>query len=547
MELGQPLHSFDFDTLSGRRIVVRQAERGERMTTLDGQERDLTPEMLVIADGEKGVALAGIMGGLDTEIKDTTKNILLESACFEPRCIRRTAKKLGLSSEASMRFERGVDIEGAIRAADRAALLIRELAGGEIVPGWIDAYPKPLRIEPISLNTHKTSRFLGVDVPTEEVIDISRRLGLAAALQDKDSVLVTPPSFRPDLTRPVDLMEEIARLIGYDRIPATIPNISSTSRKEVGTISVRRKIREILTGLGFDEIITYSFISEKFNSIFSGAEPAAPLNGVRIRNPISEDQSIMRSSLLPGLLETMSRNWAQRNLNLRLFELGVVFTPSADSETLPKETNRLGVLWTGRRNPESHYFKSEGVDFYDLKGVLENLVDFLKINEFSVREADAPSYFVPGKYIRCYSSDDLLGEMGEISPQVRSQFDLKETACLLDLDIDQVSLKATDVPQFKPWPRYPETTRDMALILDNPILWKEIRDEILSLKEPLIEEIELFDLYSGKPIPAGKKNLGVRIHYRSNDKTLSDEQVNPIQEDLLNRILKKFGATLREK
>ena len=243
----------------------------------------------------------------------------------------------------------------------------------------------------------------------------------------------------------------------------------------------------------------------------------------------------------------MSRNWAQRNLNLRLFELGVVFIPSADSETLPKETNRLGVLWTGRRNPESHYFKNEGVDFYDLKGVLENLVDFLKVNEFSAREADAPSYFVPGKYIRFYSSDDLLGEMGEISPQIRSQFDLKETAYLLDLDIDQLSLKVTDVPQFKSWPRFPETTRDMALILDNHILWKEIRDEILSLKEPLIEEIELFDLYSGRPIPEGKKNLGVRIHYRSNDKTLSDEQVNPIQEDLLNRILKKFGATLRER
>ena len=302
-----------------------------------------------------------------------------------------------------------------------------------------------------------------------------------------------------------------------------------------------------MTGLGFDEIITYSFISEKFNSIFSGAKPSAPLNGVRIRNPISEDQSIMRTSLLPGLLETMSRNWAQRNLNLRLFELGVVFIPSADSETLPKETNRLGVLWTGRRHPESHYFKSERVDFYDLKGVLENLVDSLKIKEFSIREADAPSYFVPGQYIQCYSSNNLLGEMGEISPQVQSQFDLKETAYLLDLDVDRLSLKVTDVPQFKPWPRFPEIYRDMALILDNHILWKEIRDEILSLKEPLIEEIELFDFYSGKPIPEGKKNLGVRIHYRSTEKTLSDELVNPIQENLLKGVLEKFGATLREK
>jgi phenylalanyl-tRNA synthetase beta chain len=547
MEYGQPLHSFDFDTLSGRRIVVRTAEPQERLTTLDGQERNLTPEMLVIADGEKGVAIAGIMGGLDTEIQTSTKNILLESAYFEPRCIRRTAKKLGLSSEASTRFERGVDIEGVIKAADRAALLIRELAGGEIVSGWIDEYPQPLTISPIHLDTQKTGRFLGIEVSTDQVVDISRRLGMTAVTKKKDRVEIYPPSFRRDLTRPVDLMEEVARLIGYDRIPATIPNISSSSRKELKIIPVRRRIREILTGLGFDEIITYSFISEEFCSAFRDPKYSQAIPYVRIKNPISEDQSVMRTSLIPGLLMTMNRNWAQRNLNLRLFELGNVFSASADLGTLPQETNRLSLLWTGQRHPESHYSKSEGVDFYDLKGVLENLADSLKIKEFSVREADAPTYFVPGKYIQCYSSDDLLGEMGEISPKIQSQFDLKETAYLLDFNVDRLSRKVTDDPLFKPWPRFPEITRDMALILDNPILWKEIREEILSLNESLIEEIELFDLYSGKPIPEGKKNLGVRIHYRSTEKTLSDELVNPIQENLLKRVLEKFGATLRER
>jgi phenylalanyl-tRNA synthetase beta chain len=547
MEYGQPLHSFDFDTLSGRRIVVRSAEPQERMTTLDGQERNLSSEMLVIADGEKGVAIAGIMGGLDTEIQTSTKNILLESAYFEPRCIRRTAKKLGLSSEASTRFERGVDIEGVIKAADRAALLIRELAGGEIVPGWIDEYPRPLTISPIILDTQKSSRFLGIEISTDQVMDISRRLGMLAAHKEKDRVEIIPPSFRRDLTRPVDLMEEVARLIGYDRIPATIPNISSSGSKEPITIPLRKKIREILTGLGFDEIITYSFISEGFCSAFRNPGQSNTISFVRIKNPISEDQSVMRTSLIPGLLITMNKNWAQRNLNLRLFEMGIVFTASADLDTLPEETNRLSLLWTGRRHPDSYYFKSEGVDFYDLKGVLENMAGSLKIKEFSVHEAEAPTCFVPGKYLQIYSYDDLLGEMGEISPQVRSQFDLKETAYLIDLDVDRLSQHITDVPQFKPWPRFPETTRDMALILDNHILWKEIGDEILSLKEPLIEEIELFDLYSGRPIPEGKRNLGVRIHYRSTEKTLSDELVNPIQENLLKRVMEKFGATLRER
>jgi phenylalanyl-tRNA synthetase beta chain len=545
MEYGQPLHSFDFDTLSGRRIMVRLAERQERMTTLDGQERNLSSEMLVIADGEKGVAIAGIMGGLDTEIQTSTKNILLESAYFEPRCIRRTAKKLGLSSEASTRFERGVDIEGVIKAADRAALLIRELAGGEIVPGWIDEYPRPLTISPIILDTQKSSRFLGIEVATDQVMDISRRLGLPAALKEKDRVEIIPPSFRRDLTRPVDLMEEVARLIGYDRIPATMPNISSSSRKELKTIPLRKRIREILTGLGFDEIITYSFISESFCSVFPNPGKSNLISCVRIKNPISEDQSVMRTSLIPGLLITMNRNWAQRNLNLRLFEMGNVFTAMADPGRLPEETNRLSLLWTGRRHPDSYYFKNEEVDFYDLKGILENLSDSLKIKEFSIREAEAPTCFVPGKYLQIYSSGDLLGEMGEISSQVRSQFDLKETAYVIDLDVDRLSRYINDVPQFKPWPRFPETTRDMALILDNHILWKEIGDEILSLKEPLIEEIELFDLYSGRPIPEGKRNLGVRIHYRSTEKTLSDELVNPIQENLLKRVMEKFGATLR--
>jgi phenylalanyl-tRNA synthetase beta chain len=547
MEYGQPLHSFDFDTLSGRRIVVRLAERQERMTTLDGQERNLSSEMLVIADGEKGVAIAGIMGGVDTEIQTSTKNILLESAYFEPRCIRRTAKKLGLSSEASTRFERGVDIEGVIKAADRAALLIRELAGGEIVPGWIDEYPRPLTISPIILDTQKSSRFLGIEVTTDQVMDISRRLGMPAAPKEKDGVQIIPPSFRRDLARPVDLMEEVARLIGYDRIPATMPNISSSSRKELKTIPLRKRVREILTGLGFDEIITYSFISEGFCSAFPNPGKSNLISCVRIKNPISEDQSVMRTSLIPGLLITMNRNWAQRNLNLRLFEMGNVFTATADPDRLPEETNKLSLLWTGRRHPESYYLKSEEVDFYDLKGVLENLSDSLKIKEFSVREAETPTCFVSGKYLQIYSSGDLLGEMGEISSQVRSQFDLKETAYVIDLDVDRLSRYINDVPQFKPWPRFPETTRDMALILDNHILWKEIGDEILSLKEPLIEEVELFDLYSGRPIPEGKRNLGVRIHYRSTEKTLSDELVNPIQENLLKRVMEKFGATLRDR
>ncbi|MEW6185242.1 MAG: phenylalanine--tRNA ligase subunit beta [Thermodesulfobacteriota bacterium] len=546
MELGQPLHAFDFDTLSGGRIVVRKAESGEHLTTLDGQDRPLTSEMLVIADGERGVALAGIMGGLNTEIQDSTQNILLESAFFDPRCIRRTAKKLGLSSEASMRFERGVDIEGVIKAADRAALLIQELAGGEIVPGLIDAYPKPVQILPILIGSKKTSRFLGIEVSCQDLVNISQRLGLTAIVRGEDEIEITPTSFRRDLARPVDLMEEAARIIGYDRIPVTIPNISATSAKEQQLLPLRKRIREILNGLGFDEIISYSFISEASNTATLNSEILETRSCIRIKNPISEDQSVMRTSLIPGLLMTMNRNWAQRNLNLRIFELGNVFLPSA-FETLPLERNKLAVLWTGRRNPESHYFKNEGVDFFDIKGVLDRLTEALRVKDCQIRKAAAPVYFNSESYVQIFSSDTLLGGLGELSPQVRSSFDLKETGFILELDLDLLGQRIIDIPRFKPWPRFPEITRDMALILDDHILWKEIEEEVLYLKEPLIEYVELFDYYRGKPIPEGKKNLGVRIHYRSSEKTLSDELVNTIHEKLLKQVLEKFGATLREK
>lgn len=547
MEYGQPLHAFDFDTLGDRRIVVRLAEPDEHLKTLDGQERILTAEMLVIADGEKGVALAGIMGGEETEIQPSTKTIFIESAFFDPRCIRRTAKKLSLSTEASIRFERGVDIEGVLPALNRAALLIQDLAGGEIIPGWIDEYPQHLPIEPIQLNTNKTSRFLGIEVTAEQVTEISRRLGLGAVIKEKDLVEITPSSFRRDLLRPVDLMEEVARLVGYDRIPVTIPDISSKTRKEPRAISARRRIKEILTGLGFDEIITYSFISERLSSAFLDPNSSSETSLVRISNPISEDQSVMRISLIPGMLTTMSRNWAQRNLNLRHFELGKVFRASPEANTLPRETQHLSVLWTGRRHPESHYFKSETVDFYDLKGVLEALLEALKIEGTSFLSASPPGYFCPDTYVQIYGQGELFGEMGEISPQVRSLFDLKETAFLFDINLDQLIPKIQECPVFKPWPRFPEITRDMALIINEQVLWKDIQDEILSLEEPLIQEIELFDLYYGKPIPEGKKNMGVRIHYRSPEKTLSDEGVNVIQEKLLKQVLEKFGAILREK
>jgi phenylalanyl-tRNA synthetase beta chain len=547
LEYGQPLHAFDYDLLAEKRIVVRSADADESFITLDGVQRTLSADMLVIADGCRAVALAGIMGGLDSEIRNETRNVLLESAFFNPLSIRRTAKKLGLSTEASVRFERGVDIEGVLPAADRAAQLMQEVGGGAVVSGVVDQYPRPVSSPPITLDLARTGRFLGVKVSTDQALDIGRRLGLPMVSKEQDRIEVRPPTFRRDLTRSVDLMEELARLIGYDQIPSTYPGSVATAAKEPPTLLLRRRIEEILTGLGFDQIITYSFILEKWAIFFAPKGEAAsecPNPCIALSNPLSEDQAVMRTSLVPGLLTTLKKNLDQRNLNQRIFELGKVFHPAGNPEQQPRENNRLGLLWSGKRYPESFHQKGEGVDYYDLKGVVESLLETLRVGDVSLAPAQNPPWYRPQRYVRLVSPAGLLGEMGEIASPVRELFDFREKAYVLDLDLDQVGQAIQTTATFKPWPRYPGIARDIALILDEPVTWKAIQDEIESLQQPLIEAVELFDLYRGRPIPAGKKNLGIRLYYRSSEQTLTDEIVAPLHQQVVGHIMTKFQATL---
>ncbi|MBI5582287.1 MAG: phenylalanine--tRNA ligase subunit beta [Deltaproteobacteria bacterium] len=546
LETGQPLHAFDFDLLAGRRIVVRLAAEGEPFTTLDGVERVLGSGMLVIADGEKAVALAGIMGGQESEIRPETRNVFLESALFNPVAIRRAAKKLGLSTEASIRFERGVDPEGVISAAARAVELMQELGGGRLIPGQIDEYPGPLKRDPIQIDVRKAGRFLGLPLTVEQALDIGRRLGLNMERREGERIEVRPPSFRPDLTRPVDLLEELARIIGYGQIPITFPQSTATGGREPESLLLRRRLEELLPGLGFDQVITYSFIADKWATFFSrrpeGSGEAEPC--IRINNPISEDQSVMRPSLLPGLILTMKRNLSQRNQDLRLFEVGKVFSPALAAEALPRERDHLALLWTGRRYPGSFHRKEEAVDFFDLKGIVESIMEALQVGDFSLAPEKGPEYFKGDPYVRLLSGSSRIGEMGEISEAAQTLFDFKETAYLLELDLEQLRTHREETPTFKAWPRYPEATRDISLILDDAVTWQAIREEIQALQEPLIEKIDLFDLYRGKPIPPGKKNLGIRVHYRSSEQTLTEERIAALHQKVANRIIGKFKAAL---
>jgi phenylalanyl-tRNA synthetase beta chain len=546
METGQPLHAFDFDLLRGRRIVVRPAAAGEPFTTLDGVARVLGGNMLVIADAERAVALAGIMGGLESEIRPATRNVFLESAIFNPLTIRRAAKKLGLSTEASVRFERGVDPEGVLAAADRAVRLMQELGGGAIVPGQIDEYPAPRKPESIEIDVAKAGRFLGLPLTMEQALDMGRRLGLPMEPREGERIEVRPPSFRPDLTRPVDLMEELARIIGYDQIPSTFPQSTATGGREPQGYLLRRRLEELLPGLGFDQVITYSFIAEKWAAAFS-RRSEGPLDTdpfIRISNPLSEDQAVMRPSLLPGLILAMTRNLSQRNRDLRFFELGKVFYPTPGGVRQPEERDHLALLWTGRRYPESFHRKGEEVDFFDLKGVVENIMEALRVPDFSLAPGQAPHYFQEEGYVRLLAGTELLGGLGEIAAAVRTLFDFREHAYVLELDLERLRPHQEETVTFQPWPRYPEAARDISLILDEAVTWQALREEIRTMQEPLIEKIALFDLYRGKPIPPGKKNLGIRVHYRSSEQTLTEERIAALHTKVAERIIGKFKATL---
>jgi phenylalanyl-tRNA synthetase beta chain len=343
----------------------------------------------------------------------------------------------------------------------------------------------------------------------------------------------------------VDLLEELARIIGYDRIPVTFPQSTATGGREPAGLLLRRRLEELLPGLGFDQVITYSFIAEKWAAYFSPKTPgsdADPL--IRISNPISEDQSVMRPALLPGLILTMKRNLSQRNRDLRLFEVGKVFAPGPAGQPLPQEREHLALLWTGRRHPESFHGKEEEVDFFDIKGVLESLMEALQVRDFSLAPGNSPDHFRADGYVRLLAGSEPLGEMGEISEAARALCDCKERAHLLELDLTGLRSHQEETLTFKAWPRYPEAARDISLILDDGVTWQAIRKEIEDLREPLIEKVALFDLYRGKPIPAGKKNLGIRIHYRSPEQTLTEDRIAALHQKVAERIIAKFQATL---
>ncbi|MHB8092555.1 MAG: phenylalanine--tRNA ligase subunit beta [Syntrophales bacterium] len=546
METGQPLHAFDFALLAGGKIVVRRSRAGENFVSLDGKERLLPAEALLICDAEKPVAIAGVMGGINSEVKDDTKTILLESAYFNPSSIRRTARSMAMGTDAAFRFERGIDPEGSVRALDRAAGLMAELAGGNICWGIIDQHPVNVAVaRDIVLGLKKVNKIIGTAVSIDEVKAILEGLEMTVREAEEDVFLVTPPSCRVDITREIDLIEEIARLFGYDRIPATLPLVSVIA-EEPGNKKRRAEaaIRQIMNGAGYTEVINYSFIHPSSVDDLLLAPTDERRRQVRIKNPLTEEQSAMRTTMLYSLLKNVSKNSDLGRSDLKIFEIGRTYIGSQEGKQ-PQEFNKAAFLVTGQRYEQRWHFPDLKADFYDLKGCVENILEVLKVASPSYRAACGEPFLHPGKSCEVFSKEARIGYLGEIHPDVLSRFGVAGPIVACEFDLDMMIAQAAAKMVFADIPRFPASSRDVAFLTRREIESGELLAAAQKTNEELLEKVEIFDVYEGKNVAEGTKSLGLRFLYRSADRTLTDDEVNAVHSRVVERVINASGALIR--
>jgi len=546
LEMGQPLHAFDYDRLKENRIVVKRAEEGQPFTSLDGQTHTLNGEILLICDGQRSVALAGIMGGLNSEIFAGSQNVLIESAYFDPITIRRGSKRLGLSTEASYRFERGIDEEGVIAALKRSLMLMGRFGGGEIAKGIIDNYPKAYISPIIDLRVDATNHFLGTSLPRDSISGYLESLEMDTQIVDDNLIRVIPPSFRVDITREVDLMEEVARLEGYDRIPVTSPPVRPSEESDSPDLIIGDKIREIMVGLGFTEIISYSFISPDSIDLLGAGKGNHLRSFVKILNPLTVDQSVMRTSLIPGLLAAVKTNISHGEEDLKLFEWGKIFIHNEKDE-LPHEKPFLAGIMTGFINQKEWYREEKIIDFYDIKGAVEGLLKTLGLNGVVLQKGEIPPGYHHELSSAIYFSEGIIGHIGQISKEILERYDVNtENAYLFELDMGTLMEQLPATKKFEPVTRFPAVYRDISLIIKRQVKSEKILEIIRIEGGKLVESVKLFDLYEGGKIDPSEKALSFRICYRSKDRTLEGREINQLHETIIDRIMQKTGGRLRE-
>jgi phenylalanyl-tRNA synthetase beta chain len=543
LETGQPLHAFDLDLLPARHIVIRRAGKILPFTTLDGNERELLADDLLICDGDVPVALAGVMGGMNSEVRGSTSAILLESANFDPTTIRRTAKRLGLHSEAAHRFERGVDPDGTIEALERAAGMLAEVSGARPAPGVVDRYPGRPKPPTILLRQRRIAELLGVAMDGKVAERLLGSLGVKTRRRAGKGIACTPPPSRTDLTREADLIEELARLYGYDKIPSTLPRLRRVGPGRDHLLGRQRALRAFLAGAGLVEVINLPFTSERFNGLFGGLWEGGALP-VAVVNPLVHESAEMRLSLIPGLIENLRVNLAHKAAGFQAYHIGKAFRMAPDTAAPEEKLYLSGVLYGpwmrhGLRDGTEH---SPG--FLECKGVVEGLLDLLRIGDQVEWSDDAVAALHPGRCARARIHGRDIGYLGQLHPNLCDELGLPPFF-LFELDLEKSLEYAPRKIALRNLPRFPSVGRDFALVVEREFQSQRIVNWIKNLGEALIEHVEVFDEYRGAPVPEGRKSLAYKISYRAEDRTLTDAEINALHQNLVSEIGKVFGAELR--
>lgn len=540
LEHGQPLHAFDYDEIKGNRIIVRKSNVGEKFQTLDGKQHELNDETIMICDAERAIAIGGIMGGRNSEISDKTKNVLLESANFNSKRIRRSAKHLGITSDASGRFGRGVDPDGSVRAINRATALIAQLAGGTVSPGVIDTVAQPYAPRVIRMRTIAVHKLLGLSVPEKDMIAILEKLTCSVRKTKDGEFEVTPPSFRIDLNMEEDLIEEITRIYGYDQIPNSTGAYVTYETEESKAEKFSKEIRSVFREIGYSEAVTNSMVHPRLQLvIMPDGEPKL----IKLMNPISEDMSVMRISMLPGLLEVVKGNLFRKNFDLRLYEIGKVYHKKG-IEPLPEERSIICGCVTGMRDPVQWGQKAEPFDFFDLKHAMMRvcgkfMLDNIEFNPYHLNEVFAPNS------LEIRSGSSILGHFGKIQKSVLRHFDIDKEIWAFELDY-AVLLELTKFKKtFKTISRFPSIQRDLALTVDQSVTSGSLMDVIRENAGMNLESLDMFDLYTGDQVGADKKSLAFSLMFQSGERTLTEEEIDSAIKKIVSKVEKEFGAQLR--
>ena len=548
LELGQPLHAFDYDLLMGRRIVVRRARAGETIVTLDERKRELDDSMLVIADERRAVAVAGVMGGLNTEVGKGTQNILLESACFNPSSVRVTSLKLGLRSEASARFEKGLDPLLYQAAAARAAYLFDSLGVGQVMPGVVDERTGQVRETVLRLRPQRVNSLLGLDLATPDVAEHLGRLSFTVEEGDNsghEDLKVTVPTYRTDVAEEIDLVEEVARLYGYDKLESTLPRGDAQLGRELPEESLIGRARQYLLGSGLDEMVTLSLFNPAILDRLAVAEDSPLRKTIPVQNPMSEEYSHMRVSLVPLVMETVERNFNHGQQDLTLFEIGPVYIPrQLPLAEQPLEKRHLAIALSGHLGWTGWQQKEEPVDFFKLKGILEGLLEHMGVDDASFRPGSI-DLMHPGRCAEVVLAGEAIGFLGEISPQVMEAFGLEERVYVLEVDFEALLDAADSDIVFQELPRYQTVVRDMALLLDKEVPAGDVLKTIRAADVPILSRVDLFDVYEGEQVPEGQWSLAFSLEFQAPDRTLTETEISDAYETVVKAVGDGHGAELR--